>query len=251
MSGRLAGKHVFVTAAAQGMGRAAAVAMAREGARVVATDLREDLLGGLADEARAQGLALEVRRLDVTDDGAVAAVIGGLPPLDVLFNCAGYVHQGTIFECEDEDWDRSFAINVRSMYKTIRAALPRMLEHGGGSIINMASVCSSLRGLPNRFVYGTSKAAVIGLTKSIAADFVTRGIRCNCIAPGTVETPSLHDRMQALGDVDEARKMFVARQPMGRIASPEEIVPIVVYLASDESAFTTGQCISVDGGMTI
>ncbi len=251
MAGRLTGKRVFVTAAAQGMGHAAALSMAREGARVVATDLRDELLAALADEARAEGLDLEVRRLDVTDDAAIAAMIGGLPPLDVLFNCAGYVHQGTIFECEDEDWDSSFAINVRSMYKTIKAALPKMLEHGGGSIINMASVCSSLRGLPNRFAYGTSKAAVVGLTKQVAADFVTRGIRCNCIAPGTVETPSLQGRMHALGDADEARKMFVARQPMGRIATPEEIVPIIVYLASDESAFATGQCISVDGGMTI
>lgn len=251
MAGRLVGKHVFVTAGAQGMGRSAALAMAREGARVVATDLREDLLGELADEARGEGLVIEVQRLDVTDDAAIARAIGDLAPLDVLFNCAGYVHQGTILECEDEDWDRSFAINVRSMYKTIRAALPRMLDNGGGSIINMASVCSSLRGLPNRFVYGTSKAAVVGLTKQVAADFVTRNIRCNCIAPGTVETPSLQGRMRALGDIDEARKMFVARQPMGRLGTPEEIVPVVVYLASDESSFTTGQCICVDGGASL
>ncbi|WP_272485431.1 SDR family oxidoreductase [Zeimonas sediminis] len=240
-----------MTAAAQGMGRASALAMAREGARVVATDLREDLLKALADEARAEGLSIVVARLDVTDDAAVARMIGELPPLDVLFNCAGYVHQGTIFECEDADWDRSFAINVRAMYKTIKAALPKMLENGGGSIVNMASVCSSLRGLPNRFAYGASKAAVVGLTKQVAADFVAKGVRCNCIAPGTVETPSLHDRMRQLGDVDEARKMFVARQPMGRIATAEEIIPIVVYLASDESAFMTGQCVAVDGGMTI
>ncbi|MCM5570724.1 SDR family oxidoreductase [Burkholderiaceae bacterium FT117] len=233
------------------MGRASALAMAREGARVVATDLREDLLKALADEARAEGLSIVVARLDVTDDAAVARMIGELPPLDVLFNCAGYVHQGTIFECEDADWDRSFAINVRAMYKTIKAALPKMLENGGGSIVNMASVCSSLRGLPNRFAYGASKAAVVGLTKQVAADFVAKGVRCNCIAPGTVETPSLHDRMRQLGDVDEARKMFVARQPMGRIATAEEIIPIVVYLASDESAFMTGQCVAVDGGMTI
>jgi len=251
VAGRLEGKHVFVTAAAQGMGRASALAMAREGARVVATDLREDLLKALADEARAEGLSIVVARLDVTDDAAVARMIGELPPLDVLFNCAGYVHQGTIFECEDADWDRSFAINVRAMYKTIKAALPKMLENGGGSIVNMASVCSSLRGLPNRFAYGASKAAVVGLTKQVAADFVAKGVRCNCIAPGTVETPSLHDRMRQLGDVDEARKMFVARQPMGRIATAEEIIPIVVYLASDESAFMTGQCVAVDGGMTI
>ncbi len=251
MSGRLKGKHVFVTAAAQGMGRASVLAMAREGADVFATDLREDLLGGLADEARGEGLAIRTARLDVTDDAAVAGMIGELPAIDVLFNCAGYVHQGTIFECEDRDWDLSFAINVRSMYKTIRAALPKMLANGGGSIVNMASVCSSLRGLPNRFAYGTSKAAVVGLTKQVAADFVTRGIRCNCIAPGTVETPSLHDRMRQLGDIEEARRMFVARQPMGRIASAEEIIPIVIYLASDESRFMTGQCVAVDGGMTI
>jgi 2-keto-3-deoxy-L-fuconate dehydrogenase len=251
VAGRLEGKHVFVTAAAQGMGRASVLAMAREGARVVATDLREDLLKALADEARAEGLSIVVARLDVTDDAAVAKMIGELPPLDVLFNCAGYVHQGTIFECEDADWDRSFAINVRAMYKTIKAALPKMLENGGGSIVNMASVCSSLRGLPNRFAYGASKAAVVGLTKQVAADFVAKGVRCNCIAPGTVETPSLHDRMRQLGDVEEARKMFVSRQPMGRIATAEEIIPIVIYLASDESAFMTGQCVAVDGGMTI
>lgn len=251
MAGRLEGKHVFVTAAAQGMGRASVLAMAREGARVVATDLREDLLKALADEARAEGLSIVVARLDVTDDAAVAKMIGELPPLDVLFNCAGYVHQGTIFECEDADWDRSFAINVRAMYKTIKAALPKMLENGGGSIVNMASVCSSLRGLPNRFAYGASKAAVVGLTKQVAADFVAKGVRCNCIAPGTVETPSLHDRMRQLGDVEEARKMFVSRQPMGRIATAEEIIPIVIYLASAESAFMTGQCVAVDGGMTI
>lgn len=251
MAGRLEGKHVFVTAAAQGMGRASVLAMAREGARVVATDLREDLLKALADEARAEGLSIVVARLDVTDDAAVAKMIGELPPLDVLFNCAGYVHQGTIFECEDADWDRSFAINVRAMYKTIKAALPKMLENGGGSIVNMASVCSSLRGLPNRFAYGASKAAVVGLTKQVAADFVAKGVRCNCIAPSTVETPSLHDRMRQLGDIEEARKMFVSRQPMGRIATAEEIIPIVIYLASDESAFMTGQCVAVDGGMTI
>jgi 2-keto-3-deoxy-L-fuconate dehydrogenase len=251
MAGRLEGKRVFVTAAAQGMGRASVLAMAREGANVFATDLREDLLAALAAEAKSEGLKVDVARLDVTDDAAVAKMIGDLPPIDVLFNCAGYVHQGTIFECEDADWDRSFAINVRAMYKTIKAALPKMLENGGGSIVNMASVCSSLRGLPNRFAYGASKAAVVGLTKQVAADFVARGIRCNCIAPGTVETPSLHDRMRQLGDIEEARKMFVSRQPMGRIATAEEIIPVVVYLASDESAFMTGQCVAVDGGMTI
>jgi 2-keto-3-deoxy-L-fuconate dehydrogenase len=249
---RLEGKLVLVTAAAQGMGRASALAMAREGARVVATDVREDLLATLSQESVGQGgEPIRTQRLDVTDGAAIESLIGSLPPLDVLFNCAGFVHQGTIFETTDADWDFSFAINVRSMFKTIRAALPKMLDNGGGSIINMASVCSSVKGFPNRFVYGTTKAAVIGLTKSIAADFVTRGIRCNCVGPGTVETPSLHDRMRQLGDVEEARKMFVARQPMGRLATSEEVVPIVVYLASDESVFATGQIFNVDGGITI
>lgn len=251
MAGRLNGKLVLVTAAAQGMGRAAALAMAREGARVVATDIRDDLLVALADEARATGGTIETRSLDVTAAPEVRALIGDLPTLDVLFNCAGYVHQGTIFECDDDAWDRSFAINVRSMYSTIRAALPRMLEAGRGSIINMASVCSSIKGLPNRFAYGTTKAAVIGLTKSVAADFVAKGIRCNAVCPGTVDTPSLHDRMRQLGDVEEARRMFVARQPMGRLATADEIVPIVVYLASDESTFATGQVFNIDGGITI
>jgi 2-dehydro-3-deoxy-L-fuconate 4-dehydrogenase len=251
MGNRLQGKFVLVTAAAQGMGRAAALAMAREGARVVATDIRDDLLATLADEAKVAGHPLTTRHLDVTDGDAVERLIEDLDPLDVLFNCAGYVHQGTIFDCSEDDWDFSFAINVRSMFRTIKAALPKMIDNGGGSIVNMASVCSSVKGFPNRFAYGTTKAAVIGLTKSVAADFVTNGIRCNCIGPGTVETPSLHDRMRALGDIDEARKMFVARQPMGRLATSEEIVPIVIYLASDESAFATGQIFNVDGGITI
>ncbi|HMN81007.1 MAG TPA: SDR family oxidoreductase [Burkholderiaceae bacterium] len=252
MGGRVAGKTILVTAAAQGMGRASALALAREGAEVIATDVREDLLADLSAESqRHGGRAIGTRRLDVTDAAAIDALIGGLPPLDVLFNCAGYVHQGTIFQTTESDWDTSFDINVRSMFRTIRAALPRMLGNGGGSIINMASVCSSVKGIPNRFIYGTTKAAVIGLTKSIAADYVTQGIRCNCIGPGTVDTPSLHDRMRQLGDIDEARRMFTARQPMGRLATSEEIVPIVVYLASDESAFATGQIFLVDGGMTI
>lgn len=252
MGNRVAGKQVLITAAAQGMGRSAALALAREGAKVVATDIKFDLLADLSAESqKAGGLPIDVRPLDVTNDAAVESLIASLPPLDVLFNCAGYVHQGTIFETSDQDWDFSFAINVRSMFKTIKSALPRMLDNGGGSIINMASVCSSVKGFPNRFIYGTTKAAVIGLTKSVAADYVTRGIRCNCIGPGTVETPSLHDRMRQLGDVEEARKMFVSRQPMGRLAVADEIVPIVVYLASDESVFATGQIFNVDGGITI
>lgn len=251
MAERLRNKRVLVTAAAQGMGRAAALAMAREGARVIATDIRGDLLESLVEEAGDVPIPIEALPLDVTQAHSVRSLVGRLPALDVLFNCAGYVHQGSILECEDEDWDRSFAINVRSMFMTIRAALPAMLEAGGGSIVNMASVCSSIRGLPNRFAYGTTKAAVIGLTKSVAADYVTRGIRCNAVCPGTVDTPSLHDRMRALGDIEEARRMFVARQPMGRLATADEIVPIVVYLASDESAFATGQLFTIDGGVSL
>ncbi len=252
MGNRVAGKRILITAAAQGMGRAAALSLAREGAQVMATDVRMDLLADLSAESqKSGGLPIETRQLDVTNDAAIESLINEMPPLNVLFNCAGFVHQGTIFETSDKDWDFSFAINVRSMFKMIKTALPKMLENGGGSIINMASVCSSVKGFPNRFAYGTTKAAVIGLTKSVAADFVTRGIRCNCIGPGTVETPSLHDRMKQLGDIVEARKMFVSRQPMGRLAVAEEIVPIVVYLASDESIFATGQIFNIDGGITI
>ena len=251
MVARLAGKTVILTAAAQGMGRAAALAMAREGAHVIATDIREDLLDTLSSEARASGGSMQVHRLDVTRDAEVARFMADMPIPDVLFNCAGYVHQGNVLQTTDADWDFSFAINVRSMFSTIRAALPRMIDNGGGSIINMASVAGSIKGIANRFVYGTTKAAVIGLTKSVAADFVKQGIRCNAICPGTVDTPSLHDRMAQLGDIEEARRMFVARQPMGRLATAEEIVPIVVYLASDESSFATGQTFIIDGGITI
>jgi 2-keto-3-deoxy-L-fuconate dehydrogenase len=248
---RLAGKTALITAAGQGMGHACAMQMAAEGATVYATDVRAELLEGF------KGMPNVIaRRLDVLDDAAVQKTIAELPVLDVLFNCAGYVHPGTILECAPKDWDFSMNLNVRAMYVAIQAALPKMVERfaatgKGASIINMASVAGSIKGIPNRFVYGTSKAAVIGLTKAIAADFVQKGIRCNAIAPGTVDTPSLGDRINAFADPSEARKMFIARQPMGRLAKAEEIAPIVIYLASDESAFATGQVFSVDGGMTI
>ena len=251
MSGRLAGKTAFVTAAGQGIGHASALAMAREGAKVIATDVNPKLVDAMKGVPN-----VDARVLDVLDDGAVRAMLGGLPPLDVMFNCAGYVHHGTVLECTPKDWDFSFNLNVRSMYVAIQAALPKMLEHHKAtgrwvSIVNMASVAGSIKGIPNRFVYGASKAAVVGLTKAVAADFVQKGIRCNCIAPGTVDTPSLGERIGAFADPVEARKMFVARQQMGRLATAEEIAPVVVFLASDESAFATGNCYSVDGGMTI
>jgi 2-keto-3-deoxy-L-fuconate dehydrogenase len=249
--GRLSGKTALITAAGQGIGHATALAMAREGAQVVATDVNPALL------ERMHGIAnVTARPLDVLDDAAVARLLDELPPLTILFNCAGYVHHGTILDCAPKDWDFSFALNVRAMYVAIRAALPKMLQHhetngDGASIINMASIAGSIKGLPNRFVYGASKAAVIGLTKSVAADYVQKGIRCNAIAPGTVDTPSLAERINAFSDPVEARKMFVARQPMGRLAKPEEIAPLVVFLASDEAAFVTGNVYSCDGGMTI
>jgi 2-keto-3-deoxy-L-fuconate dehydrogenase len=246
VAGRLAGKTALITAAGQGIGMASAVAMATEGALVYATDLNAEALRALAGNAN-----ITTRVLDVLDDAAIQRTLGELPPLDVLFNCAGYVHQGTILDCTPKDWEFSFNLNVRAMFMTIKHALPRMLERGGGSIINMASVAGSLKGLPGRCAYGASKAAVVGLTKAVAADYVTRGIRCNAIAPGTVDTPSLAERINAFPDPAEARKAFIARQPMGRLAKPEEIAPIVVFLASDESAFATGNVYPVDGGMTI
>jgi 2-dehydro-3-deoxy-L-fuconate 4-dehydrogenase len=246
VGGRLAGKTALITAAGQGIGRASAMAMAAEGARVYATDANPGTLTAFAGNAN-----IVTRVLDVLDDAAVQRTLDELPPLGVLFNCAGYVHQGTILDCTPKDWELSFNLNVRAMFMTIKHALPKMLENGGGSIINMASVAGSIKGLPNRFAYGASKAAVVGLTKAVAADFVTRGIRCNAIAPGTVDTPSLAERISALADPVEARKAFIARQPMGRLAKPEEIAPIVVFLASDESTFATGNVYSVDGGMTI
>ena len=234
------------------MGHACAMQMAAEGATVYATDVKPELLESFAGVANVK--TREARR--ARRRRGASAMIGGLPPLDVLFNCAGYVHHGTILDCTPKDWDFSMDLNVRAMYVAIQAALPEMLDRfdktgKGASIINMASVAGSIKGIPNRFVYGTSKAAVIGLTKSVAADFVQKGIRCNGIAPGTVDTPSLGERINAFADPAEARKMFIARQPMGRLAKAEEIAPIVIYLASDESAFATGQIFSVDGGMTI
>ena len=248
MSARLAGKTALVTAAGQGIGHATALAFAREGATVIATDINERLLDELAEAA---GIATQ--RLDVTDAAAAQAIASAHPSIDVLFNGAGYVHAGTILDCEDSDWDFSWRLNVTSMYRLIRAVLPGMLARGGGSIINMASVASSLKGAPNRFVYGTTKAAVIGLTKSVAADFITRGIRCNAICPGTVESPSLRERIAAQAkasgqSIDEVQAAFVGRQPMGRIGRAEEIAALAVYLASDESAFTTGTAQVIDGG---
>src|SRR3989442_11808387 len=251
MSGRLAGKTALITAAGQGIGHAAAMAMAREGAWVFATDVKPELLDSLSSVGN-----VSPRKLDVLDDAAIARTFDELPALDILFNCAGYVHQGTILECTPKDRDLSFNLNVRSMYMMIQCALPKMLARYeksgvGASIINMASIASSIKGLPNRFVYGASKAAVVGLTKAAAADFVQKGIRCNGIAPATVDTPSLHERINALPDPVEARRMFIARQPMGRLAKAEEIAPIVVFLAPDEAAFVTGNIYSCDGGMTI
>lgn len=239
MSGRLAGKIAFITAAGQGIGRAAAELFAAEGARVIATDLAADKLAGLAGEAFA---------LDVTDRQAVAALPGHVGPVDVLLNCAGVVHNGSILDCDEEQWASANALNVTAMYRTVRAFLPGMIGRGGGSIVNVASIASSVKGIPNRFAYGATKAAVIGLTKAVAADFVARGVRCNAICPGTVDSPSLQQRLHDTGDYDQARRDFTARQPMGRLGRPEEIAALAVYLASDESAFTTGQAHVIDGG---
>jgi 2-keto-3-deoxy-L-fuconate dehydrogenase len=246
MAGRLADKRVLVTAAAQGIGRATAIAMARDGALVLATDVNATLL---VDLEREQNLTTDT--LDVTDGAQIARLAKEQAAFDVLVNVAGFVHHGSILECEEQDYDFSMNLNVKSMYRTIRAFLPGMLDQGCGSIINVASVASSIKGLPHRFIYGTSKAAVIGLTKSVAADYVRRGVRCNAIAPGTVESPSLDERIAAFDDPEAARRDFIARQPMGRLGRPEEIAAIAVYLASDESAYATGQVFVVDGGLTI
>ncbi len=248
MSGRLEEKKTLITAAGQGIGRASALAYANEGARVLATDINSESLASLKEESP----EIEICLLDVTDPQAIKDLAKETGTLDVLFNCAGFVHHGTLLECEESDWEFTFDLNVRSMYRMIRAFLPAMLEAGGGSIINMASVASNVRGVPNRFVYGASKAGVIGLTKSVAADFVKQGIRCNAICPGTVESPSLQQRIKAQGgNLDEVRAAFITRQPMGRIGSPEEIAAVAVYLGSDESTYTTGVSWNIDGGMTI
>lgn len=248
MTQRLAGKTAFVTAAGQGIGRATAEAFARHGAQVIATDVNETLLAQLAGTP-----GIRVQRLDVLDPAAINAAAAAAGPVDVLFNGAGFVHAGSVLDCTEEEWGFAFDLNVRSQYRTIKAFVPGMLVRGGGSIINMASVAGSIKGAPNRFVYGATKAAVIGLTKAVAADFITRGVRCNAICPGTVESPSLRDRIaaqaqasgQTLAQVEAA---FVARQPMGRVGRSEEIAALAVYLASDEAAFTTGTAQVIDGG---
>lgn len=248
-SGRLAGKRAFVTAAAQGIGRATALAYAAEGAEVIATDIDAAKLAGLA------AATLRTERLDVLDAAAIADAARRAGDIDILFNCAGYVHQGTVLDATDDDFTFAFDVNVRSMFRTIRAFLPGMIERKRGAVVNMASVASTVKGIPNRAVYGASKAAVIGLTKSVAADFVRSGIRCNCICPGTVESPSLMERIAAnaaaAGSLEAARAAFVDRQAMGRLGTPEEIARLAVYLASDEAEFITGQAIVIDGGISL
>jgi 2-keto-3-deoxy-L-fuconate dehydrogenase len=244
MTARLAGKTALVTAAGQGIGRATALAFADEGATVWATDVNQAALKTLSDERK----DIRVRELDVRESSSVDQIASELRSLDILFNCAGFVHQGSILDCAEKDWDFSFDLNVKSMYRTCRAFLPGMLQAGKGNIINMSSVASSIKGVPNRFAYGCTKAAVIGLTKAIAADFVRQGIRCNAICPGTVHSPSLEQRMAAQGDAEKAYADFVARQPMGRLGKTDEVAALAIYLASDESAFTTGQSHIIDGG---
>ncbi len=249
MAGRLTGKTAFVTAAGQGIGRATALAFAAEGAQVIATDVNEALVREIAGEG------IRAARLDAMNRAEIADAARAAGPVNILFNCAGHVHQGTILDATEDQWDFAFELNVRSMFRTIRAFLPGMLAAGGGAIVNMSSAVSSVKGAPNRSIYGTTKAAVVGLTKSVAADFVAQGVRCNCICPGTVQTPSLDQRIAAnagqAGSVEASRAAFVARQAMGRLGTPEEIATLAVYLASDEAAFVTGQAIVIDGGWTL
>jgi len=237
---RLKGKTVLATASGAGIGLATVLRMRDEGARVIATDINIDPIADID--------GLEVHKLDVTDTAAINALAADIGPVDVLFNCAGFVHAGSILEATETDLDFAWSLNVKAMFDTIRAVLPAMLERGSGSIVNMSSVASSIKGVPNRFVYTTTKAAVIGLTKSVAAEYVAKGVRCNAICPGTVESPSLQERLRATGDYEQAMKDFVARQPMGRIGKPEEIAALATYLASDEAGFTTGQTHIIDGG---
>jgi len=249
MTGSLAGKTAFVTAAGQGIGRATASAFAAAGARVIATDVNDAKLAGLASGS------IRVAKLDVLRAADIAQAARDAGPVDILFNCAGFVHQGTLLDASEDDWSFAFDLNCRSMFRTMRAFLPGMLERGGGAIVNVASVASSLKGVPSRFIYSATKAAVIGMTKSVAADYVTRGIRCNCLCPGTVHTPSLDERIAvnaaAAGSVNAALAAFVARQPMGRLGTAEEIAALAVYLAGDAAQFITGQAVVIDGGLTL
>ena len=247
MSGRLEGKNIIVTAAGQGIGKATAIAFYNEGAHVIATDLNDKTLADLNKEYP----KIKVKTLDSTDNNAILDFMKSIDKVDVLFNAVGFVHHGTILDCEEKDWDFSFDVNIKAMYFMCKAILPLMINQNGGSIINISSIASSLKGLPNRFVYGASKAAIIGLTKSIASDFVKQNIRCNSIAPGTVFSPSWQDRVNQSPDPVQAKKDFIARQPMGRLGKAEEIAAMAIYLAGDESTFTTGNTFSVDGGMTI
>lgn len=239
---RLAGKRAFITAAGQGIGRACAERFSREGAQVIATDIQEDLLSSLD---------AQTHRLDVTDGAAISALAAQIGPVDILFNCAGWVHAGSILDCDETDWQRSLDINMTAMYRVAKAFLPSMLYNGGGTVINMASVASSITATPNRFAYSATKAGVIGMTKAIAADFVKQGIRCNAICPGTVDSPSLHDRLRATGDYERAVSDFTARQPMGRLGKTEEIAELATYLASDAAGFTTGAIHVIDGGWSM
>jgi len=247
MGNRLEGKNAIVTAAGQGIGKATAITFHNEGAKVTATDINNETLADLNKEYP----NISVKKLDSTNNGEIKSFVNDIDKIDILFNAVGFVHHGTILDCEEKDWDFSFNTNIKSMYFMCKTVLPKMLEKDGGSIINVASVASSIKGLPNRFVYGASKAAIIGLTKSIASDFVKQKIRCNAIAPGTVFTPSWEDRVKQSPDPVKAKKDFIARQPMGRLGTAQEIADFAIYLASDESTFTTGNTFSVDGGMTI